>query len=210
MSNNKLDSMPQLIPSSEQVMTVLTKTGAFRSGHFEYPNGGHTPHYFQMPLALRHFQRARELGVAVSRLLRGIQEVSSVLPKVTIITPGSGGIPIAFNAQVALSAEMVYWAEREEGERRFRQYVKVDQGDICVIVDDIVRSGSALKEVNDKVKSMGGKVVGYASVVRFSSAPTEIDDIPIQSLVNFETEWYKNKSECPLCKKGEPVEHVRF
>jgi orotate phosphoribosyltransferase len=210
MLHNNLDSMPQLIPSSEQVMSVLTKTGAFRSGHFAYPNGEHTPHYFQMPLALRHFQRARELGVAVSRLLRGIQEVSSVLPRVTIITPGSGGIPIAFNAQVALTAEMVYWAEREDGQRRFRQYVKVDPGNTCVIVDDIVRSGSALKEVSNMVKSMGGKIVGCASVIRFTTAPTEIDGVPIQSLVNFETEWYKSKTECPLCKKGDPVEDVRF
>ena len=210
MSYNNLDSMPRLIPSDEQVMSVLTKTGAFRSGHFVYPNGGHTPHYFQMPLALRYFQRARELGVAVSRLLRGIQEVSSVLPKVTIITPGSGGIPIAFNAQVALAAEMVYWAEREDGQRLFRQYVKVDRGDICVIVDDIVRSGSAIQEVSDRVKSMGGKIVGCASVVRFSTAPTEIDGVPIQSLVNFETEWYKDGAGCPLCKRDEPLEHVRF
>jgi len=210
MAHNNLDSMPQLIPSAEQVMSVLTKTGAFRSGHFVYPSGEHTPHYFQMPLALRHFQKARELGVAVSRLLRGVQEVSSVLPKITIITPGSGGIAIAFNAQVALSAEMVYWAEREDGERKFRQYVKVEPGDICVIVDDIVRSGSAIREVSDKVKSMGGKIVGCASVVRFNSAPAEVDGVPIQSLVNFETEWYKNESECPLCKKGDPVETVRF
>ena len=102
MATSKYDSMPQLIPSSDQVMATLNKTGAFRHGHFAYPAGEHTPNYFQMPLALRHFQIARELGVAVSRLFRGIQEVSSALPKITIVTPGSGGIPLAFNAQVAL------------------------------------------------------------------------------------------------------------
>ena len=65
--STKNDSMPRLIPSSEDVLAVLTKTGAFRHGHFVYPSGEHTPHYFQMPLALRHYQVARELGVAVYR-----------------------------------------------------------------------------------------------------------------------------------------------
>jgi orotate phosphoribosyltransferase len=42
----------QLIPSPEEIMQILTRTGAFREGHFVYPNGKHTAHYFQMPLAL--------------------------------------------------------------------------------------------------------------------------------------------------------------
>src|SRR5581483_2616855 len=170
--STKNDSMPRLIPSSEDVLAVLTKTGAFRHGHFVYPSGEHTPHYFQMPLALRHYQVARELGVAVSRLLRGVQEVSSSLPRITIITPGSGGIPIAFNAQVALGAEMIYWAEREDGQRRFRQYVQINKGANCVVVDDIIRTGHAIKDAFNLVKSMDGQVIGCASVVRFTSAPS--------------------------------------
>ena len=42
-------------------MQILKRTGAFREGHFVYPNGKHSPHYFQMPLGvslLRHGARA--------------------------------------------------------------------------------------------------------------------------------------------------------
>ncbi|MEJ7711350.1 MAG: hypothetical protein WKF84_16180 [Pyrinomonadaceae bacterium] len=56
--------MPRLIPSSEEVMQMLTRTGAFREGHFVYPSGKHTPHYFQMPLAFRYYDTARVLAVA--------------------------------------------------------------------------------------------------------------------------------------------------
>ncbi len=42
-----------LIPSSESVMQMLEKTGAYRQGHFVYPSGKHASHYFQMPLAFR-------------------------------------------------------------------------------------------------------------------------------------------------------------
>ena len=210
MSSKETDAMPELIPTQEAVMKVLTKTGAFRQGHFVYPSGGHTPHYFQLPLALRHYQVARELGVAISRLLRGVQEVSSSLPRVTIITPGSGGIPIAFNAQVALGAELIFWAEREEGKRQFRQYAQIGQGAPCVIVDDIERSGSALRETAQLVREMGGQVVAYATVVRFTSAPAEIDGVPVQALVNFETQWYEDGAGCPQCRQGTPPEPVRY
>src|SRR6266542_3256347 len=51
--------MVDLIPSSETVMEILKRTGAFREGHFVYPNGKHSPHYFQMPLAFRYYDTAR-------------------------------------------------------------------------------------------------------------------------------------------------------
>ena len=35
--------MPKLIPSQEDVMDILKKTGAYREGHFVYPSGRHTP-----------------------------------------------------------------------------------------------------------------------------------------------------------------------
>src|ERR1043165_7635022 len=49
----------QLIPQPDEVMRILRKTGAFREGHFVYPNGKHTAHYFQMPLAFRLYDTAR-------------------------------------------------------------------------------------------------------------------------------------------------------
>ena len=60
----------QLIPSPEEIMKILKRTGAFREGHFVYPNGKHTAHYFQMPLAFRYYDTARVLAVALSRKFR--------------------------------------------------------------------------------------------------------------------------------------------
>src|SRR4030095_17237648 len=109
--------MVQLIPSQDTVMQILTRTGAFREGHFVYPNGKHSPHYFQMPLAFRYYDTARVLAVALSRKFRLEKDISSQLPKVSIISPSSGGIPVAFGVRDALSAEQIYWAEQENGER---------------------------------------------------------------------------------------------
>src|SRR5438045_9772536 len=145
----------QLIPSPEEIMQILKRTGAYREGHFVYPSGQHTPHYFQMPLAFRYYDTARVLAVALSRKLRLEKDVSSALPKISIISPSPGGIPVAFAVREALSADQIYWAEREDGQRMFRQYVQSGEVSPAVIVDDISRTGEAAQETATPVREIG-------------------------------------------------------
>ena len=202
--------MIDLIPSPDSIMQILKKTGAFREGHFVYPNGKHSPHYFQMPLAFRYYDTARVLAVALSRKFRLDRDISSRLPKVAVVSPSSGGIPVAFGVRDALSAEQIYWAEQEGGQRMFRQYV--NQGDInpCIIVDDIIRSGAAIEETVALVRSLGAPIIGCGAIVRFTSAPDKIDGVPIKSLVEFDERFYDSAEACLDCKAGSPEEHVRF
>lgn len=196
-------------------MEILKKTNAYREGHFVYPSGQHTPHYFQMPLAFRYYDTARVLAVALSRKFRIQKEISSALPKVAIISPGPGGIPVAFGVREALNAEQIYWAEREGDKRMFRQYVNKGEVNPCVIVDDISRTGGAIEETIELVRQMGTPVIGCGVIVRFKSSPDKIeipgdDPIPIVSLIEFDDKWYDKDAECAECKKDAPVEHVRF
>ena len=124
----------QLIPSPEAIMQILKKTGAFREGHFIYPNG----------------------------------------------------------------------------KRSFRQYVNQGEINPCIIVDDIIRSGQAIQETVELVRSLGAPIIGCGAIVRFTSAPDHIDGAPIKSLVEFEEHFYDRSDDCMDCKKGAPEEHVRF
>jgi orotate phosphoribosyltransferase len=202
--------MVELIPSQDSVMQILQRTGAFREGHFIYPNGKHSPHYFQMPLAFRYYDTARVLAVALSRKFRLEKDISSQLPKVSVISPSSGGIPVAFGVRDALSAEQIYWAEQEQGQRMFRQYVNQGEVHPCIIVDDIIRSGNAITETVALVKSLGATIIGCGSIVRFSSAPTEIEGVPVKSLVSFDARMYEDGKACKDCKEGVNEEQVRF
>jgi len=202
--------MVELIPSQEKIMQILKKTGAFREGHFVYPNGKHSAHYFQMPLAFRYYDTARVLAVALSRKFRLEKNISSQLPKVSIISPSSGGIPVAFGVRDALNAEQIYWAEQEKGERMFRQYVNQGEVNPCIIVDDIIRSGHAIEETVKLVKELGAKIIGCGAIVRFESAPAEVEGVPIKSLVDFDARMYDTSGECSECKQGVSEEHVRF
>lgn len=202
--------MVELIPSQDAVMQILQRTGAFREGHFVYPNGKHSPHYFQMPLAFRYYDTARVLAVALSRKFRLEKDISSQLPKVAVISPSSGGIPVAFGVRDALNAEQIYWAEKEEGKRMFRQYVNQGEVNPSIIVDDLIRSGQAIDETVALVKALGSRVIGCGAIVRFDTAPDEVEGGPVKSLIDFDVQMYDGEQDCPMCKETVPQELVRF
>ena len=202
--------MVELIPSEDAVMQILKRTGAFREGHFVYPNGKHSPHYFQMPLAFRYYDTARVLAVALSRKFRLEKDISSQLPKVSVISPSSGGIPVAFGVRDALNAEQIYWAEQESGKRMFRQYVNQGEINPCIIVDDIIRTGVAIEETVELVRSLGARVIGCGAIVKFDTAPDEIEGGPVRSLINFDVRMYESDQQCSECKAGVKPEQVRF
>src|ERR1700712_5492111 len=162
--------MVDLIPSADSVMEILTKTGAYRKGHFVYPNGKHASHYFQMPLAFRYDDNARILSVGLSRMFRMEKSIASALPKVSVISPSPGGIMVAFGVREALGAQQIYWAEMENGLRQFRQYMSDYEVYPAIIVDDINRSGKAIQETINLVKTLGADVIGVGSIVTFEDA----------------------------------------
>ena len=204
--------MIDLIPSSESVMEILKKTGAYRKGHFVYPNGKHASHYFQMPLAFRYYDNARVLSVGLSRLFRMEKSISSRLPRVSIISPSPGGIMVAFGVREALSADQIYWAEIEDGNRQFRQYI--GEGDVypAIIVDDILRSGRAMQETFKLVKELGAEVIGCGTIVRFEDSPTEFDGVPVKSLMTYDVNFYENDEQWRGSRSASEsaVEKVRF
>jgi orotate phosphoribosyltransferase len=204
--------MVDLVPSAEEVMDILVKTGAYRRGHFVYPNGKRASHYFQMPLAFRYYDNARVLSVGLSRMFRMEKSISSRLPSVSVVSPSPGGIMVAFGVREALGAQQIYWAEMEEGKRQFRQYI--GQGDVypAIIVDDINRSGRSIRETIQLVQELGSEVIGIGTIVKFDDAPNEFDGIPAKSLLSFDVNFYESKEEWEGSRSASAAaeETVRF
>jgi orotate phosphoribosyltransferase len=204
--------MVNLIPPPEAVMEILTETGAYRKGHFIYPNGKHASHYFQMPLAFRYYNNARILSVGLSRMFRMDTSIASHLPKVSVISPSPGGIMVAFGVREALSGEQIYWAEMENGKRQFRQYVSDYEFYPAIIVDDILRSGQAITETIKIVKEHGTEVIGIGTIAKFEDGPNEFEGIPVKSLLSFDVNFYDTEEEWRASRNASdgPVETVRF
>jgi orotate phosphoribosyltransferase len=200
-----------LIPTQEDVVAILRETGALRTGHFEYPSGLHSNGYLQVPLALRHYQWQRTLSVGLSRLLRAHPEIRALVSQLSIVTPMTGGLPIAYGVCEALRANQVYWAEQDSDKAplHFRQYLQPQAGEQVVLVDDILRTGSRLSELKGLLETFGAKVVALAVVV-YQPTPKTYDfgSLPLYYLAKLDQAYYADAKHCDLCKKGEPCEQV--
>ena len=204
--------MIDLIPTPESVMAILKKTGAYRKGHFVYPNGKHASHYFQMPLAFRYYDNARILSVGLSRMFRMEKSISSRLPKVSVISPSPGGIMVAFGVREALSAEQIYWAEMEGGKRQFRQYMSESDVHPVIIVDDIIRSGRAIAETVELCKEINTEVIGIGAIARFEDSAQDFGCIPVKTLLSFDVNFYETEEEWKTSRSASEAteEKVRF
>jgi orotate phosphoribosyltransferase len=200
-----------LIPTNEEVISMLRQTGALRDGHFEYPNGMHADEFLQVALAFRHYQHAKLLSVGLSRHLRADSEIRAMIKDLSIVTPTTGGLPIAYGVCEALRARQVYWAEQdgEDGDLHFRQYLEQQPGEKVLLVDDILRSGKRFRKLRQLVEGNGAKVVGLAVAV-YQPNPTaaKFDDLPLFYLAKLDAVYYKDASTCDLCRKGVPVQKV--
>lgn len=204
--------MIDLIPPPESVMKIMTDTGAYRKGHFVYPNGKHASHYFQMPLAFRYYDNARILSVGLSRMFRMEKAISSRLPKVSVISPSPGGIMVAFGVREALGAQQIYWAEMEEGTRQFRQYMSDYEVYPAIIVDDINRSGKAIYETIELVKELGTEIIGIGTIAKFDDAPSEFNGVIAKSMLSFDVNFYETEEEWKNSRSATDSEEqkVRF
>jgi len=87
------------------------------------------------------------------------------------------------------------------------------EGDIhpCIIVDDLIRTGKAIEETVDIVKSLGAEIIGCGAIVRFEDSPSEYDGVKIQSLAEFDCNFYDTQEEWKAAEGSDvPVETVRF
>jgi orotate phosphoribosyltransferase len=201
-----------LVPTNEEVIALLQRTGALRDGHFRYPNGRHSDQYVQLPLAMRYFQHQKTLSVGLSRLVRANPEIRAIIPELSIVARATGGLPVAYGVCEALRAHRVYWAERdsEEAPLRFRQFLDQVPGEKVLLVDDLLRSGKRLGELKTLVESNGAEVVGLAVVV---SRPTpdalDFAPLPFYYLAKLEGRYFENEASCELCQRGVPIQEVR-
>lgn len=200
-----------LVPTQDEVVAMLRETGALRDGHFRYPSGLHSNQYLQVPLAMRYYQHQRTLSVGLSRLVRANTEIRAIIPELSIVTPATAGLPVAYGVCEALRARQVYWAEKnnEEEPLRFRQFLEQMPGEQVLLVDDILRTGKKLMELKNLLEANGAEVVGLAVVVYQPNPETpSFDPIPFYYLAKLQGCCFGDEASCELCREGEPIQEV--
>lgn len=189
---------------TEQAWQILTNTGAYMEGHFEFDKtGSHYDKFFQLPLAYQYSRNARILSVTLSRMIRrsGVLSRFQKGKTFTIVTPSDVGIPIAFWAGEVLDADRILWMPKVEGERTFHQFVELSEKDQVMIVTDIMFSGEQVKNAYEKIKSTGASVELITSIVDRRKEVSDYDGVIVMPLLKVNSKRY-SPDLCPMCKEG--------
>jgi orotate phosphoribosyltransferase len=130
----------------------------------------------------------------------------------SIVTPMTGGLPVAYGVCEALRCRKVYWAERDQEDQplRFRQFVEPVKGEQVVLVDDILRTGQKLAELKLLLESRGAVVVGLAVIIYQPTPKTlEFGSLPLYYLAKLDrAAYYPDRAQCEMCRRGEPLQKV--
>ncbi len=178
-------------------MTIetLERIGAVLQGHFLLTSGRHSAVYFEK---FRLLERPDLLMEAVARMLAPLR----TLRIDGVVGPTLGGMIVAYEAARQLGVRAFY-AEREGDRRAFRRDGTPDAGMRLLVVDDVLTTGTSIREVLTLLQRYEVQVVGIGVLIDRSEPPIDFG-YALHAALRLPAESF-DPSECPLCQQGVPL-----
>ncbi len=183
----------KLINSVEE---IFEKSGAILKGHFLLASGLHSPVYWEKFRVLQSPNYTEQLCrmIATHFHKQGIQVVAG---------PTTGGIILAFEVARQLEVRGIFAEKEGTTERAFRRGFSINPGERVLIVDDILTTGSSIRQVMAAVNKQGGTVVGIGVLVDRSEQKMDFG-VPLFSCHRAITLTH-TPQDCPLCAAQIPL-----
>jgi orotate phosphoribosyltransferase len=180
---------------TQNVLDIFKQAGAVLEGHFLLTSGLHSPLYWEKFRVLQYPQYTEKLCKIIAGHFRG--------EKIEVVAgPTTGGVILAYETARQLGARGIF-AERDERGRAFKRGFSITAGERVLIVDDILTTGSSLRETVAAVNELRGKILGIGVLVDRSEKGIDLG-IPLFSCLRSATVTYRPE-ECPLCAAGIPL-----
>lgn len=207
------------------VIEMLRTTGAILSGHFVYKSGRHGTEYINKNAIFPH-------PLETSQLCREIAKCFQEYDVETVIAPAIGAVTMSQLVAEHLSRitereVLSVYAEKEtiamgdpkgKGRRCFyetgqfiigRDYRNHVEGKNVLVVEDILNTGSSVKEVVKATRDNGGTVIGVGALCNRGKVTREdIGNIPrLVALVTIDMETF-SPNDCRRfgpCSKNVPL-----
>ena len=185
--------------SDQQIIELMTESGALLDGHFRLSSGLHSAQYLQCAVALQHPTVAEQLGRALAALWRK----SAPAQISAVVSPALGGVIIGHELGRALGTRACF-TERVDGEMTLRRGFELGPGLGVLVVEDVVTTGKSTLETIDVIRFFGANPVGVACIANRSGNP-QVGDLPLISLVSLDIPTYAEES-CPQCAASVPIQ----
>jgi orotate phosphoribosyltransferase len=184
------------VRSIEKVEEIFERAGAILKGHFLLASGLHSPVYWEKFKVLQYPNYTEQLCRLIANHFRK-QEIQ------VVAGPTTGGIILAFEVARQLGVRGIFAEKKGKEERAFRRGFGIESGERVLIVDDILTTGSSIREVMAAVEKLGGIVIGIGVLVDRSEQKVEFG-VPLFSCLRSETITYQPE-DCPLCAAKIPL-----
>ncbi len=142
---------------NDKYLKIFKETGALLEGHFVLTSGRHSATYFQCAKVLQHPKHLSHLAEVICRHF-------VELAVDTVISPALGGIVIGSEVGRQLDVKTIF-AERQHGAMTLRRGFEINAGERILVIEDVITTGSSIKEVMHLVQELGSCVVGIGVVV---------------------------------------------
>ena len=177
------------------MLDVFKTAGAIKEGHFLLASGLHSPVYWEKFRILQYPHLTEKLCRLIAQHFKG--------QKMDVVAgPTTGGIILAFETGRQLGVRSIF-AEKEGDVRVFRRDFQIAPGELVLIVDDILTTGSSLRETISAVNKLGGTIIGIGVLVDRTEQSLDFD-LPFFSCLRAPTTVY-SPQECPLCAAQIPL-----
>ena len=176
----------------------LERIGAVLHGHFLLTSGRHSAVYFEK---FRLLEQPALLGRLVGAMLANLPR-EAVAAAEAVIGPTLGGVIVAYEAARQLGIRALY-AEREGDGRAFRRGGTLEPDTPALVVDDVLTTGTSIREVLALLEGYQVHVVGIGVLIDRSEMPLAFG-APLASALRLPAETYA-PDECPLCQQGIPI-----
>ena len=180
----------------EDVEEIFQKSGAILKGHFLLASGLHSPVYWEKFRVLESPKYTEQLCRMIADHFRE-QEIQ------VVAAPTTGGIILAFETARQLGVRGIFAEKEGASERAFRRGFSINPSERVLIVDDILTTGSSIRQVMAAVTKQGGIVIGIGILVDRSEQGEEFS-VPLFSCLRSITPTY-TPQDCPLCAKNIPL-----
>jgi len=180
----------------ENVEEIFQKSGAILKGHFLLASGLHSPIYWEKFRVLESPKYTEQLCrmIATHFQQEGVQVVAG---------PTTGGIILAFEIARQLGVRGIFAEKEGAAERAFRRGFSINSSERVLIVDDILTTGSSIRQVMPAVTKQGRIVLGIGVLVARSQQKPEFS-VPLFSCLHSITPNY-TPQDCPLCAAHIPL-----
>lgn len=192
--------------NKEEMMKIFEDAEAIITGsHIVYASGRHGSMYINKDAVYPH-------TASISKLCKEMAERFKGRGVEVVAGPTVGGVILSqwvahFLSELDGKNVLAVFAEENETKDRFfkRGYDKLIAGKKVLIVEDVLTTGGSVKKVVDAVINCSGDVAGCIALCnRGGVTAGQVGAQNLTSLIELNLESWE-EAECPLCKKGVPV-----